>query len=123
MSLPFLFDYLPEVAPERVKLAEQEEPLLTPETLKAGLLGAGTIAAGTGIGYGAGKLLGYGVDAASSRLFGQPIPTEYLPPAFGLLGALASATQSAKVMKTYKELLRDAYQKSQDRTARGAAVK
>ena len=122
MSLPFLFDYLPEAAPERVKLAEQETPL-TLDTLKAGLLGAGTIAAGTGIGYGAGKLLGYGADAASRRLFGQPIPTTYFPHALALLGAVASAAESAKVMKTYKELLRDAHKKSQDRAARGAAGK
>jgi len=124
MSLPFLFEYLPEVAPEPVKLAEEMPSAgvpLTKDTMLAGLLGAGTIAAGTGLGYGAGKLLGYGADLASQRLFGHPVPTEYLPPALGVLGGLAGAVQSAKVMKKYKELLRHAYEESQSRAARGAA--
>lgn len=120
MSLPFVLDYL------MLKTAEEppkrEPTLLTRSSLKTGLQGAAAIALGTGAGYGAGKLLGYGADALSKKFTGQPLPTKYFPPAvagLGLLGSLALVNQR----KRYEELLRNANKDSADRTARGAASK
>ena len=120
MSLPFVFDYLMIKTAEEQQ--EREPPPLTGSSLKRGLQGAAAIALGTGAGYGAGKLIGYGADALSKKFTGQSIPTKYFPPAvagLGLLGSLALVAQR----KRYEELLRNAHQNSTDRTARGAAAK
>lgn len=113
MSLPSIQEYLPEL----FKMAEEEEqkPLLTPEVLRAGLKGAIVTGLGTGIGYGTGKLLGYGADAASRKLTGQSIPPHYFPVALGLLGTVAGAAEAAR-MSNYKELLRHAYEQQHNRT-------
>jgi len=113
MSLPSIQDYLPEL----FKTAEEEErkPLLTPEVVRAGLKGAVITGLGTGIGYGAGKLLGYGADAVSKKLTGQPVPTHYFPAALGVLGTVAGAAEAAR-LGNYKELLRHAYEQHGNRT-------
>lgn len=127
MSLPSILDYLSDVevvkiAAEQAEKKERRSITLSPEVLRAGLLGAAVTAAGTGLGYGAGKLVGMGADALSKRLTGASFPTQYVPPAFAALGALAGAAEAAR-MKRYKELLQHAADNPDRRASRSTSRK
>lgn len=124
MSLPSIADYLADENAVKLAFIEPKKEKQPPikgdmNVLKAGLKGALITAAGTGIGYGTGKLLGYTLDHLAERTTGQKIPTKYLAPTFAALGLLAGAAE-AKRMSLYKELLRNAAQNPARRAERTA---
>lgn len=106
-KLPHIADYLPEL----FKQAEEDEKPIpaTKDVLRAGLHAALITAGGTGLGYGLGKLVGYGADRISKKFTGQPIPPHYFPAALGVLGTIGGAAEAAR-MSELKEILRNAYQ-------------
>ena len=127
MSLPSILDYLPEEAPVLFKLAAEEpkrKPPITatPSVMRAGLRGALVMAGATGLGYGAGKLVGYGANALSKKLTGKTLNTKYAPIVLAAVGLLGGATEAMR-MRKYKELLRDAYENPSNGTSRSTPRK
>lgn len=111
MSLPSIFDYLPESSDLLVKhAAKKEEPVvMSPEVAKAALKALTATAIGGGLGYAGGKLV--------ARKFGPYIP----PGAVGATGALLSGAIAGAQLahdKKLMEVLRRADEDRKNRTAR-----
>ena len=106
MTLPSIFDYLPEEASEQImKLATVDKG-----KLKKYLGAALTTAAGGAIGYGA----GYGTGKVLDHLTGikSKVPPKFLGAGTAILGALV-AGQSALTAKRQQEVVHGAQQSPQ----------
>lgn len=107
MSLPSIFDYLPDAAPALVKLAKEDEKrtFFSRPVLKAALKGLAVTTIGGGMGYAGGKLL--------AQQLGPKIP----PAALGGIGAvLAGGLMAARhqQQKKFKEILQGAAEGRED---------
>ena len=119
MSLPSIFDYLPEQAEQLMKFAELKgEPPPAPwnkATLRAALKTSIPYIVGGGIGSG----LGYGIKSAietwEKNTGKTAIPPKYLPIMIAGLGAGITGLE-AWHRKKERQIWRDAYEASQNRT-------
>lgn len=128
MSLPSIFDYLPDVAPVLMKIAaveaKKEEPVLfSKRTALSALKTMVPYALGTGLGVGLGHAAIKGIEALEKHRGAPLIPPDmvikYGPMALAALGGLAAAREYS-VRKHERDLWRK-WESAQDGTKNRAA--
>lgn len=127
MSLPSIFDYLPEEAPALLKMAaekKKEEPVpFHPSVLKSAIKTTIPYVLGVPAGVAIGRGIGAGIEALERHRGAPLVPRDmvikYGPTAFMALGGLLAAREAAHRTKE-REIWRSAYKSSQNGTAGSA---